>query len=104
LTVSARVRNVTIVNRKRVNPGRFTAIWRYLKNPTVPKLPKLFLLFAVAYVVMPIDLIPDYLVPLFGWLDDVGVATFAMGWIAKKAAEEQERVNLLTEGGASDAP
>ena len=106
MTRAAPVFNVTSVNPARTKrngaalipvvrkPG---AIWRYLKNPSAPKAPKLFLLFAIAYVLMPLDLIPD-MAPIITWLDDFGVATMALSWVAKKAAEqEQERVNLLTE-------
>jgi uncharacterized membrane protein YkvA (DUF1232 family) len=110
LTLSPAVRNVALVNPVRAKrnlpvlrkPG---AIWRYLKNPNTAKLPKLFLLGAIAYVVMPVDLIPD-IAPIVGWLDDLGFATFAIGWVSKKAseaaaAEEEERVSLLTEGHES---
>jgi uncharacterized membrane protein YkvA (DUF1232 family) len=76
------------------------AIWRYLRNPDAPKAPKLFLLFAVLYVLMPLDLIPD-MAPIITWLDDIGVATMALSWVTKKAAEqEQARVNLLTEASS----
>jgi uncharacterized membrane protein YkvA (DUF1232 family) len=106
LTRAAPVFNVTFVNPARTKrngalllpvvrkPG---AIWRYLKNPSAPKGPKLFLLFAVAYVLMPLDLIPD-MAPIITWLDDFGVASLALSWVAKKAAEqEQARVELLAE-------
>ena len=110
MTLPRLVRNVTLVNPVRAKrnlpalrkPG---AIWRYLKNPNTAKLPKLFLLAAIAYVALPVDLIPD-VAPIVGWLDDLGFATFALGWISKKAseaavAEDEARVNLLTESQES---
>jgi uncharacterized membrane protein YkvA (DUF1232 family) len=73
------------------------AIWRYLKNPKAPKAAKIFFLLAIAYLILPADLVPDWM-PILGWLDDLGIGTVALTWVAKKAAEqEQERVNLLTE-------
>jgi uncharacterized membrane protein YkvA (DUF1232 family) len=36
---------------------------------------------AVLYLVSPIDIVPDWLFPLVGWLDDVGVLTAAVCWI-----------------------
>jgi uncharacterized membrane protein YkvA (DUF1232 family) len=33
---------------------------------------KLTLLFTIAYVIFPIDALPDF-IPIVGWLDDLGV-------------------------------
>jgi len=41
-----------------------------LKHPRTPLLPKMLLGLAVAYVLMPFDLIPDF-VPVIGHLDDL---------------------------------
>ncbi len=45
---------------------------RFLADPKSGILAKLFMLFAVAYVIMPFDLIPDVIV-VVGWLDDLAV-------------------------------
>lgn len=47
-------------------------VGHYFRDAAVPRWRKLLGLFAVAYAVMPVDLIPDVL-PVVGWLDDVGV-------------------------------
>ncbi|MDI6739338.1 MAG: DUF1232 domain-containing protein [Candidatus Edwardsbacteria bacterium] len=39
--------------------------------------------FTAAYVVSPFDLIPDFLVPVLGFVDDAAVAGFLMTWIKK---------------------
>lgn len=47
------------------------AVYRLvLKHPQTPWLAKLFLGMAVAYLLMPFDLIPDF-IPLIGQLDDL---------------------------------
>lgn len=51
---------------------------RYFKDKDVSALKKLLALFAVLYVVSPVDAVPD-VIPLMGWLDDVGVLG-AMSW------------------------
>jgi uncharacterized membrane protein YkvA (DUF1232 family) len=49
---------------------------RYLRAPDVGKGRKVLLLLAVAYVISPIDAIPD-VIPVIGWLDDIGVLGLA---------------------------
>lgn len=39
-------------------------------------------LLAVVYVVLPADLIPD-VIPVVGWLDDIGAITLALGYLWK---------------------
>ncbi len=57
------------VARLRVLGSRYL---RYIRDPHVPRWRRYLGLFAVAYFVFPVDLVPDFL-PLLGWLDDVGV-------------------------------
>jgi len=56
-----------------MNPRSFL---RYLKSPAVATWKKLLLLFAAVYVLSPVDAIPD-VIPVIGWLDDLGVLTAA---------------------------
>ena len=50
---------------------RELAVYRLvLKHPQTPWIAKLFLGLAVGYLVLPVDLIPDF-IPVIGQLDDV---------------------------------
>lgn len=80
------------------HPGR---VWRLLRDKDAPRGPKLALLFALAYVLMPIDLIPD-MAPLITWLDDLGVVALAIGYVAKKAAEHEARDGASSSSGPSE--
>jgi uncharacterized membrane protein YkvA (DUF1232 family) len=68
---------------------------RYLKDPSVALWRKLSGVVAVAYVVMPFDLVVD-LIPIVGWLDDLGVmagiAWFLVRDIKRHAAATQIRI------------
>ena len=45
---------------------------------------KALVIFGTAiYLVSPIDLIPD-VIPILGWLDDIGVLALAANYLAKK--------------------
>ena len=62
--------------------GRARALVRYFRDPAASIFGKLFVLAAVLYVVSPVDLIPD-VVPIVGWLDDIGVMGLAVAWMWK---------------------
>lgn len=62
--------------------GRFRALGRYFRDPDASKLGKLFVLATIAYVVWPVDLVPD-VAPIVGWLDDLGLATLATIHLAR---------------------
>lgn len=51
---------------------------------------KLVAALALLYLISPIDLLPDWLFPIIGWLDDLGVIGLAALWIARHRAPQQE--------------
>jgi uncharacterized membrane protein YkvA (DUF1232 family) len=55
---------------------------RYVRSPSVAGWKKLLGVLAVAYAVLPFDLIPD-MVPVLGWLDDIGFLAVAFTFIAQ---------------------
>lgn len=71
--------------------GHLRAFVRFFRDREASLLGKLFVLATIAYVVWPIDLIPD-VAPVVGWLDDLGLATVALFYltrVAKKYRQEQ---------------
>ena len=44
---------------------------RLLRDPRVPSWPKVVFSVGLIYAISPIDLVPDFLLPLIGWIDDV---------------------------------
>jgi len=57
-------------------------LWFAGRDARTPWLPKLLGLLAVAYVLSPIDLIPDF-IPVIGYLDDLILVPILV-WIAKR--------------------
>jgi uncharacterized membrane protein YkvA (DUF1232 family) len=53
---------------------------RLMGDRRVPLFPKLLVVGALCYAVVPIDLVPDLLVPVAGYLDDV-----ILLWLALRA-------------------
>jgi uncharacterized membrane protein YkvA (DUF1232 family) len=58
---------------------------RLLADPRVPRRRKLLLLSLVAYLALPIDLIPDF-VPVAGQLDDAILVALALRYVLRGAS------------------
>ena len=46
----------------------------YVRSRSVARWKKVLGVLAVLYTILPVDLVPD-VIPIFGWLDDVGFLT-----------------------------
>lgn len=68
-------------------PNIIKLVARLLKDPRVPRRAKISLGLAAAYVMSPIDLIPE-VIPVVGWADDVIVVMFAIDSLIDRAGEE----------------
>jgi uncharacterized membrane protein YkvA (DUF1232 family) len=64
---------------------------RLLKDPRVPRRRKLVLTMVIPYLVLPIDLVPDF-IPIAGYLDDAIVVALALRYVLRSANTE-----LITE-------
>ncbi len=68
-------------------PNILKLVGRLLLDPRVPRRAKITLGMAAAYVVSPIDLIPD-VIPVIGWADDVLLVLFAVDSLIERAGPE----------------
>ena len=66
----------------RAHIGYVHAFFRFMGDRNASLLGKLWVFAAVAYVVMPLDVVPD-LVPIIGWLDDLGVVAITLGYLSR---------------------
>lgn len=65
-----------------------TRFFRYVRDPRVPMWRRFAGLLAVAYFVLPVDVIPDFL-PILGWLDDLGVLSGAAFFMVREVQRYQ---------------
>lgn len=62
--------------------GPFNQVIRFFLEPRISGWQKALVILALFYVVSPFDLLPGIALPVFGWFDDLAVATFAWRWIS----------------------
>ncbi|HEY7564178.1 MAG TPA: DUF1232 domain-containing protein [Acidimicrobiia bacterium] len=68
-------------------PNLIKLLGRLLKDPRVPRRSKIVVGAVVAYVLSPIDLLPEF-IPIAGVLDDVFLVIFALNHLIERAGEE----------------
>ncbi len=77
-------RNVKGDLRKRIMALRFRAKlkfgWRVFRDPETPVVAKCVIPAVLAYLAMPLDIIPDF-IPVLGQLDDLLVVALGLGLV-----------------------
>jgi uncharacterized membrane protein YkvA (DUF1232 family) len=63
--------------------ARLRRVVAFLGDPRVPKLPRFAVVLAAAYLVWPMDLLPDFLIPLGGYVDDIALVWMSLRWLIK---------------------
>ena len=63
-------------------PDCLVLVKRLLRDPRVPRARKLMLALLVAYLAMPVDLVPDF-IPVAGQLDDAVLVALALRSLAR---------------------
>ena len=66
----------------------------YFRDSSVSLAQKAVGLLAIAYVVSPIDLIPDA-IPVLGWLDDIGVVALVATYYARQISQHRSGARPL---------
>ena len=67
--------------------GRLLRIFTLLRDPRVAKLPRIGVLVAALYLIWPIDLMPDFMAPVFGYVDDAVLLWLSIRWLFKSRPE-----------------
>ena len=76
-----------ILRRLSIFQRQLVALWRAFWHPLTPFYLKAMMVGVVVYLIIPVDLLPDFIAVL-GWVDDVLLVTFAVNWIVKRVPAE----------------
>ena len=78
--------------------NELATLWRAFLAPGTPMHLKALMLLVPAYLLSPLDLVPDF-IPLLGWLDDFVIVPLLVGWIVKMLPQPAP-VHARTRDGA----
>ncbi len=68
----------------RLLPDVLRLMRRLAADPSLPRATRLGPGFALVYLTLPIDLIPDF-VPVLGYVDDAIIVTAILRWVVRRA-------------------
>ena len=60
---------------------RLRRVIALLRDPRTSKLPKAAVVLAILYFLWPIDLLPDFAIPVAGYLDDLVLIWMTFRWL-----------------------
>ncbi|ANP74787.1 YkvA family protein [Cryobacterium arcticum] len=83
-TSRGQAEKIKLVDALRLGPDVVRVIQRLAADPTVPRGVRLWLLVVVVYLLLPIDLIPDF-IPVIGYADDAIVIALAIRFATRHA-------------------
>ena len=78
---------VTVVEALRLLPDVVRLVRRLVADPLVPRAVRVWLTVLLVYLVLPIDLIPDF-IPVIGYADDAIIVAIVLRFATKHAGAE----------------
>jgi uncharacterized membrane protein YkvA (DUF1232 family) len=82
-------------------PNLFLLFKGLLKDPAVPRGPKVLLWIGIVWIASPIDLLPEFL-PVVGPFDDAAVAALVLRVLVRRSGEEVVRAHWRGEASTID--
>jgi uncharacterized membrane protein YkvA (DUF1232 family) len=81
--------------------NELATLWRAFLAPETPMHLKALMLLVPAYLLSPLDLVPDF-IPLLGWLDDFIVVPLLVSWIVAMLPRRAEAYRAADGGKVID--
>lgn len=70
--------------------GRFWKVLQLLRDPRVRGLPRMAVIAALVYLVWPVDLVPEIVTPVFGFLDDAVFLWLSFRWLLRSDPDQRK--------------
>jgi uncharacterized membrane protein YkvA (DUF1232 family) len=83
------MRTINLLTRFVTFRNELATLWRAFLAPETPVYLKALMLLVPAYLLSPIDFIPD-VIPFLGWADDFVIVPLLVGWIVKLLPQPAE--------------
>jgi uncharacterized membrane protein YkvA (DUF1232 family) len=77
----------TLSDAARLLPDLVRLVRRLVRDPDVPRAARVTLWLLLGYLLMPFDLVPDF-IPVLGWADDVVIVALALRRVVRSAGVE----------------
>ena len=91
------MRKINLLTRFLTFRKELATLWQAFLSPETPVYLKALMLLVPAYLLSPIDLIPD-VVPLLGWVDDFIVVPLLVSFIVKLLPQKAPVYRRSTDG------
>ena len=84
LVARGKSEQIKLVDALRLVPDVIRLTRRLAADPTVPRRVRIWLILLLGYLLMPIDLVPDF-IPVLGYADDAIVVALVLRFAARHA-------------------
>ncbi len=80
-------------------PDFLKLAWYLMGDKRVPWYLKALVYFGIVYVISPFDLLPDYLLPVFGYIEDMVILYYMIKLLIKHSPQDvvREYVKIIDE-------
>jgi len=82
-----RAEKIKLVDALRLGPDVVRLIRRLASDPTVPRGVRIWLLVLLVYLLLPIDLVPDF-IPVIGYADDAIIVALVLRFATRHAGAD----------------
>ena len=79
--------DASITDALRLLPDVVRLVSRLARAPEVPRRVRVALFVLLAYLVSPIDIVPDF-IPVLGYADDAVIVALTLRWVARHAGAD----------------